>query len=123
MSALQRQTACSLRIDLVNKKFLVDTGADLGMYPHRFNPRHKEWVNYDLCASNGTIIHTYRWLPLSLNLGLCRDFTWRFVVAKVTHPIIGVDFLSHFGLLVDCQKTDYWTESHHCLYQPMPPIR
>jgi hypothetical protein len=23
-------------------------------------------------------------------------------VADVTHPIIGVDFLSHFGLLVDC---------------------
>jgi hypothetical protein len=26
------------------------------------------------------------------------------VVADVTHPIIGVDFLSHFGLLVDCRN-------------------
>jgi hypothetical protein len=25
------------------------------------------------------------------------------VVADVTHPLIGVDFLSHFGLLVDCK--------------------
>jgi hypothetical protein len=25
------------------------------------------------------------------------------VVADVTHPLIGVDFPSHFGLLVDCQ--------------------
>jgi hypothetical protein len=25
-------------------------------------------------------------------------------VADVTHPIIGVDFLSHFGVLVDCQN-------------------
>jgi hypothetical protein len=40
----------------------------------------------------------------SLNLGLRRDFTWRFVVADVTQPIIGVDFLSHFGLLVDCRN-------------------
>jgi hypothetical protein len=63
-----------------------------------------ERTNYDLRAANGTTIHTHGWLPLSLNLGLCREFTWRFVVADVTHPIIGVDFLSHFGLLVDCRN-------------------
>jgi hypothetical protein len=28
----------------------------------------------------------------------------RFIVADVTQPTIGVDFLSHFGLLVDCRK-------------------
>jgi hypothetical protein len=44
-------------------------------------------------------------------MGLRRDFKWRFVVADVTHPRIGVDFLSHFGLLMDCQTTDYWAES------------
>ena len=32
------------------------------------------------------------------------EFAWQFVVADVTHPIIGVDFLSHFGLLVDCRN-------------------
>jgi hypothetical protein len=30
---------------------------------------------------------------------------WRFVLTDVTHPIIGVDFLSHFGLLVDCRNS------------------
>jgi hypothetical protein len=49
-------------------------------------------------------MHTYGWLPLSLKLGLRRNFAWRSVVADVTHPIIGVDYLSHFGLLVECQK-------------------
>jgi hypothetical protein len=29
---------------------------------------------------------------------------WLFVVADVTHPLIRVDFLSHFGLLVDCRN-------------------
>jgi hypothetical protein len=38
---------------------------------------------------------------LSLNFGLRRDFTWRFVVADVTRPIIDVEFFSYFGLLVD----------------------
>jgi hypothetical protein len=57
-------------------------------------------VNY-LCVANGTTIPTYGWLPLSLNLGLRRDFIWRFVVADVTQPLIGADFLSNYGLLVD----------------------
>jgi hypothetical protein len=61
-------------------------------------------VNYDLCVANGTTIPTYGWLPLSLNQGLCRDFTWRFVVADVTQPLIEFDFLSHYGLLVDCKE-------------------
>ncbi|XP_023703218.1 uncharacterized protein LOC111862237 [Cryptotermes secundus] len=63
-----------------------------------------ERTNYDLCGANGTTIHTYGWLPLSLNLGLRREFAWRFVVADVPPPIIGVDFLSHFVSLVDCRN-------------------
>jgi hypothetical protein len=59
------------------RQFLADKGSDLCVYPRRLVPRRKEWANYDLCAANGTIIHTYEWLPLSLNLGLRRDFTWR----------------------------------------------
>ena len=38
---------------------------------------------------------------MSLDLGLRRNFTWPFTLAKVKQPIIGVDFLSHFNLLVD----------------------
>jgi hypothetical protein len=74
------------------------------MYPHRLVPRRKERANYDLCAAIGTTIRTYGWQPLCLNLGLRQDFMWQFIMADVTHPIIGVDFLSHFGLLVDCRN-------------------
>ena len=37
-----------------------------------------------------------------LKLGLRRDFVWRFVVADVQIPIIGVDLLSYYALLIDC---------------------
>ncbi|PNF26385.1 hypothetical protein B7P43_G17346 [Cryptotermes secundus] len=92
--------------------------------------RCMEPTNYDLCAANGTTIHTYGWLPLSLNLGLRREFTWRFVVADVSHPIIGVDFLSHFGPLVDCRNNpilDVQREIRHNTVQhirtvPSPPV-
>ena len=38
-----------------------------------------------------------------MDLGLRRNFTWRFVIADVQCPIIGKDLLSHYGLLVDCK--------------------
>jgi hypothetical protein len=60
-------------------------------------------VDYDLCTVNGTTIPTYGWLPLSFNLGLRREFAWRFVVA-VTQPLTGAYFLFHYGLLVDCRN-------------------
>jgi hypothetical protein len=85
------------------QRFLIDTGSDRCVFPSKLVPQRRERVNYDPCAANGTI-STYGWLPFSLNLGLRRDFTWRFVVADVTHPLIGADFLSHFGLLVDCRN-------------------
>ncbi len=38
---------------------------------------------------------------LSLDLGLRRTFRWVFVIADVNQPILGADFLRHFGLAVD----------------------
>jgi hypothetical protein len=98
-------TGCLFIMDRLSKRhFLVDTGSDLSVYPHRLIPRCKECDNYDLRAAKGSNIPTYGWLPLSLNLGLRWNFMWRFVVTDVTHPLIGIDFLSHFGLLVDCKQ-------------------
>jgi hypothetical protein len=61
-------------------------------------PQRKERVGY-LCSTVGT---TTGWPLASI-----WDFTWRIVVADVTHPppLIGADFLPHFGLLVDCRKS------------------
>ncbi|XP_068628033.1 uncharacterized protein [Battus philenor] len=39
-----------------------------------------------------------------LNLGLRRDFSWNFIVADVTRAIIGVDFLSHYNIMVDVRN-------------------
>jgi hypothetical protein len=72
------------------------------VYPRKLIPQRRTRVNYGLYAANGNTIATYGWLSLSLNLGLRREFTWRFVVADVTQPLIGADFLTH--LLVDCRN-------------------
>ena len=77
------------------------TGADTCVYPRSKIRGHANKSDYELFAANGTRIATYGTVTVSLNLSLRRAFKWRFVVADVQTLIIGVDFLSHYGLLVD----------------------
>jgi hypothetical protein len=74
------------------------------VFPRKVFPQHRSRVDYDLCTAIGTTIYTYWWLPFSLNLGLRGDFTWLFMVADVLQPLIGADFLPHFGVLVSCRN-------------------
>ena len=60
---------------------------------------------YDLFAANGTRISTYGTIAVTLNLSLSRAFTWRFVIADYQSPVIGMDFVSHYGLLLDPRNT------------------
>lgn len=86
-------------------QYLIDTGSDLCVYPRsavRAPPNSK--TKYLLFAANGTPIPTYGHLTLTLDLGLRRAFEWRFTIADVSKPIIGVDFLSYYNLLVDCHN-------------------
>lgn len=85
-------------------KFLVDTGSDLCVFPKSVAKGHKEKTSYQLCAANGSAINTYGYAHLVLNLGLRREFNWRFIVADVTTAIIGVDFLSYYNLIVDVRS-------------------
>lgn len=58
--------------------------------------------DYELFAANNSTLPTYG--CIQLNLGLRRDFAWRFVIADINEPIIGADFLSYSGMLVDVQN-------------------
>lgn len=103
-------------------QFLVDTGSDLCVYPRSALTRRLEKTNYQLCAANGTSIATYGFINLTLNLGLRRDFAWRFIVADVTKAIIGVDFLSFYDLVVDC-RNQRLIDNHTTLSTPASPVR
>nr|XP_033199415.1 uncharacterized protein LOC117161769 [Bombus vancouverensis nearcticus]XP_033199834.1 uncharacterized protein LOC117162100 [Bombus vancouverensis nearcticus]XP_033200802.1 uncharacterized protein LOC117162930 [Bombus vancouverensis nearcticus]XP_033204686.1 uncharacterized protein LOC117165384 [Bombus vancouverensis nearcticus]XP_033204759.1 uncharacterized protein LOC117165478 [Bombus vancouverensis nearcticus] len=56
---------------------------------------------YELFAANGARIATNGTVAIHLNPSLRRAFKWYFTVADVQTPILGMDFLSHYGLLVD----------------------
>ncbi|XP_064479324.1 uncharacterized protein K02A2.6-like [Ornithodoros turicata] len=89
-------------------KFLVDTGADVSVLPSSFFHRRRQRTSRTLQAVNATPIATYGEHSLTLNLGLRRTFAWVFLVADLQYPILGADFLSHFGLLVNMKKRVLW---------------
>lgn len=79
-------------------KYLIDTGADLSVIPptNRNKPHTSK-----MYAANGSEIKTYGTRIISIDFGFRRKMDWEFIIADVTRPIIGADFLSEFHLLVD----------------------
>ena len=86
--------------------YLVDSGAEISVFPRELAHGRRNKSTYVLSAANGTNIATYGVIMLQLNLGLRRAFVWNFVVADVDKPIIGIDFLAHFDLLVDARHRE-----------------
>lgn len=82
----------------------MDSGSNLSAYLQEQLKYKPATVGYQLRAANGSLIETYGFITLSLNLGLRRDFNWKFIIAGVTKPMIGADFLSHLNLLVDLKN-------------------
>ncbi|GBP13390.1 hypothetical protein EVAR_81818_1 [Eumeta japonica] len=85
-------------------QFLVDTGSELCVFPRSAVQQRRTRTTYQLSAANGTTINTYGYVNLELNLSLRRAYPWRFVVADVTKPIIGADFLQFYNLMVDIRN-------------------
>lgn len=103
------QTKTVNRLSIVDEhsslKFLIDTGADVSALPYDPADKTVKFAEtFPLFAANGTSIKVYGIKEIELNLGLRRSFTWKFFVADIQTPIIGSDFLAHYGLLVDMQN-------------------
>ena len=87
-----------------NTKFLADSGSDVCCYPRRLLRGLMRPTTYELDAANDATIHTYGPKLMNLDLGLRRDFPWTFIIADVSVPILGSDFLAHYDLLPDCRR-------------------
>lgn len=85
-------------------KFLIDSGAHRSQVPK--NP-DEILAPLPLCRyvkANGSSVIEYCYKELIVNLGLREDFSWHFIVTDNDLPLIGADFLSHFGLCIDLRK-------------------
>ena len=88
------------------RKFLVDTGAQVSVIPPTSAQKKHRHDGFHLQAVNSSPIATYGSQLLTLDLGLRRTFRWVFVIADVQSPILGADFLRHFGLMVDVRHSE-----------------
>lgn len=84
-------------------RFLVDSGAAVSCFPQRLSPESSP-AELTLWAANGSRIRTFGSKTFELKFNVEKKFPWSFLVAEVSHPIIGADFLRHFGLLVDVKN-------------------
>ena len=103
-------------------RFLVDTGAEVSVLPPSRIERTHQQDNFSLSAVNGTPIATYGTRSYTMDLGLRRTFRWIFVLADVQKPILGADFLRHFGLLVDLQRKRLVNSVTAQHFPPTPPM-
>ena len=87
-----------------NVRFLVDTGSEVSVIPPTPADRRRSPDPRTLIAVNNSPINTYSQRSLTLNLGLRRSLPWIFIIADVQKPILGADFLSHYGLTVDMRQ-------------------
>lgn len=93
--------------DIISQKsFLVDTGSTYSLIPCCFSSNDIgdfSNCNVNLEAANGTSITTFgnKRIKIAFNF-LKKPTVWNFVVANITIPILGLDFLRYFNLMVDC---------------------
>ncbi len=73
-----------------NRRFLVDTSASYSILPHCSS----------LPATGPKLIPCWGDLLMQLRFQ-DQDFSWKFLLADVAFPILGVDFLSAHKLLID----------------------
>lgn len=84
-------------------KFLVDSGADVSVIPPRYIDQ-KSKSDIKLYAANNSSIKTYGIRTIVLDLGLQRKFPWKFIIADVSQPILGADFIKQYSLQIDLKN-------------------
>lgn len=100
--------------------FLVDTGSQFSVLPATAADRSKGPSGYNLVAANSSVIHTFGRKTLSLSLGLRRQYPWEFVIADVSRPLLGSDFLSYHGILIDIKNKKLIDSTTHLTIKGKP---
>lgn len=83
--------------------FCVDSGSDVTAIPPT-SVICEDDTQFQLYAANGTPIRTFGTKLCNFDLNLKRKMPWRAIVANVRTPILGADFLKHYGLLIDLKN-------------------
>lgn len=116
------QSSCRLFIfdPMTKLRFLVDSGSDVSALPSSKFKHLSKKPDQSLNAANGSGIDVYGTKFLKMSLGFRRQFSGQFLVASVTKPIIGADFLKETGLLIDLKNNRLIDPSNNTFVKGSP---
>lgn len=81
--------------------FLVDSGAEVSVLPPHLLKKRQPTPHRNLRAANQSLIVTYGDHVANISIGFPHEYSHRFLVADVNQPVLGADFLTSNGLLID----------------------
>lgn len=91
--------------------YLIDTGASVSTIPPNVSDYRRRDVITRLTAANNLPIFTFGERKVELDLGFGPKHPWSFVVADIKFPILGIDFLEHYGFNISAAKRTLTDES------------
>ena len=96
-----------LHDELSNRRFLVDTGASISVFP---SSASNSSTGVRLLTADGSTVTCSgsRTIPLRFGTWSC---SWTFQLAPVSVPILGADFLQHHDLCVSVSKKKVFSDS------------
>ena len=89
-----------LQDSLSKRKFLVDSGASVSVFPCSIRSNSRSNSDVKLLTADGSTMYCSGTRSIPLRFGTKR-YEWSFHLAPVSTPILGADFLRQHHLLVD----------------------
>ena len=82
------------------KQCLLDSGSQISLWPASNPCKQTRAVNFQLVAANGTPIKSFGSSSRKIQIG-DKTYTFKFVIADITRPILGMDWLQRFKISLD----------------------
>ena len=92
-----------IRDPLNDLNFMIDTGSSSSLWPSNL-PYDQTKAKEKMFAANGSEVMLFETFHLIIPQGMGRHLPWQFTTANVRFPVIGMDFLRIYGLIVDTVK-------------------
>ena len=97
LNAIPAGNLIYLQDDLTSRRFLVDSGASVSIFPHHGPPPKFPKLRLQKADGFHVSCNGERLIPLKFG---STSYEWSFQLAPVTGTILGANFLRHFCLLV-----------------------
>lgn len=97
---------------ILRLRFLTNLGLLVCLLPRTYFKSERACGPLTPSVANVSFNSTYGTHTIALDLALIKQLKWKFIVVNVSNPIIGLNFLPHYGLAVDLQRRQLLDADH-----------